>query len=251
MHRKPNKYGLVRKIPEAVAREVRQNSGFGCVICGLCMWQYDHVDPEFKDCKKHESCGITLLCWQCHGKKTNGFIDKETVLNAMKNPKAKQKGFSNEFFISGRQTPIIFLGGAKFENVSVPLMVNKEPVFSVVDPEEKEGPFQFSASFYNSRSIRTLKIENNEWKASDDNWDVNVQGSTMTVREKLGKICLQIKVIAPNGIKIERLDMVIDGEVLKCKDDLLSVNGITFKNVSFLNMPVALIVKNGVVSLFR
>jgi 5-methylcytosine-specific restriction endonuclease McrA len=33
------------KIPEGVKREVRQRCGFGCVICGLPIYEYDHLVP--------------------------------------------------------------------------------------------------------------------------------------------------------------------------------------------------------------
>ncbi len=31
------------KIPLPIQREVRQRCGFGCVICGLPLYDYDHI----------------------------------------------------------------------------------------------------------------------------------------------------------------------------------------------------------------
>jgi 5-methylcytosine-specific restriction endonuclease McrA len=68
-----NKHGLNRAIPSGIKREVRQRCGFGCVVCGLGIVQYEHVEPEFSDAVKHEADKIVLLCPQCHSKVTTGF----------------------------------------------------------------------------------------------------------------------------------------------------------------------------------
>lgn len=69
-----NKHGLSRTIPDKIKEQVRKNSGFGCVICGVGIIEYEHVNPEFKDCTEHNSENITLLCPTCHSKKTRGFL---------------------------------------------------------------------------------------------------------------------------------------------------------------------------------
>lgn len=46
-----NKYGLTRDIPASVKRAVRQRDGFGCVICGLGIYTYEHIDQPFKNDK--------------------------------------------------------------------------------------------------------------------------------------------------------------------------------------------------------
>lgn len=43
-----NQHGLSRNISEDIKQEVRKKSGFGCIICGLGIYEYEHIDPEFK-----------------------------------------------------------------------------------------------------------------------------------------------------------------------------------------------------------
>jgi hypothetical protein len=64
-----NKHGLRRAIPEEVKRLVRQNSGFGCVLCGLSLYHYDHIDPPFKEAQAHRPEDICLLCPDHHERK--------------------------------------------------------------------------------------------------------------------------------------------------------------------------------------
>ncbi len=91
-----NKYGLKRSIPAEVKREVRKRCGFGCVICGNGIDDYEHVDPPFKDAKEHDPNGIALLCPNCHAKKTRGFGSANIVCNALKKPFCFSKGYTAE-----------------------------------------------------------------------------------------------------------------------------------------------------------
>ena len=89
-----NKAGLSRTIPNGTKRLVRQRCGFGCVICGNAIIQYEHFNPEFENATKHDSNGITLLCGYCHDLKTRGFLSVDSVIAANKNPYCLQKNNS-------------------------------------------------------------------------------------------------------------------------------------------------------------
>jgi len=80
-----------RNIPEAIKREVRQRCGFGCVICGAPIYEYDHI-IDWSIVKKHEAKNITLLCPQHHTEKTKGLLTREQVANSNMNPFSLQKG---------------------------------------------------------------------------------------------------------------------------------------------------------------
>jgi HNH endonuclease len=78
-----NRHGLTRDIPEPVKRAVRQACGFGCVVCGASIIEYEHVDPGFADAREHGPANLTLLCPQCHSKVTTGIWSKEKIKVAM------------------------------------------------------------------------------------------------------------------------------------------------------------------------
>ena len=40
-----NRHGLSRHIPASVTREVRQRSKFGCVMCRIGFYEYEHINP--------------------------------------------------------------------------------------------------------------------------------------------------------------------------------------------------------------
>ena len=76
-------------IPQELKREIRQRCGFGCVICGMPLYEYEHM-LEWAEVQRHVAGEITLLCRQHHGEKTNGLLPKEVVVASNQNPYNKQ-----------------------------------------------------------------------------------------------------------------------------------------------------------------
>jgi hypothetical protein len=48
-----------RYVPAEIKRAVRQRCGFGCVLCGVPIFQYDHMIP-FAEVQEHTEENITL-----------------------------------------------------------------------------------------------------------------------------------------------------------------------------------------------
>jgi hypothetical protein len=113
-----NKFGLYDEIPDPIKREIRQRCGFGCVICGNAIYEYEHVDPPFSEAKEHNSDHIVLLCGHHHRLVTKGLLSKQTVKEAARRPKCKEKGFSFGPFDIGHAPPVIVLGTAAYASVS-------------------------------------------------------------------------------------------------------------------------------------
>ena len=160
-----NMYGLSRNIPEEIKRKVRKMCGFGCVVCGVGIVEYEHVEPEFKNCREHDPNNIVLLCPSCHSRVTRKFWNKDTIKLASKNPKCLQTGFTGDIF-AFTKWPSIVLGGAWISGVAVPISIKNQPLFIFEPPEEAGQPFRVSASFLDSTGVQTLRILRNEWKAS-------------------------------------------------------------------------------------
>lgn len=131
-----NRYGLSRTIPEDVARQVRQRAGFGCIICGNALYQYDHFDPEFNQAKEHNANAICLLCARCHSRKTKKLLSLETLRLAASKPKCKETGFSRDAFDVGVGRPDIILGTFTAKEVKVLIRLDGEDIFSISPPEK-------------------------------------------------------------------------------------------------------------------
>lgn len=240
-----NKYGLGRTVPAAVKREIRSRCGFGCVICGLAYYDYEHFAPDFKDARAHNADGMTLLCMQCNQKRARGTLSVETVTRANLNPKCKQEGFASEMFDFGPEPVEVKFAGVTFYDCAVLIQIYGVDLLSFSPPKEEGGPVLFSGFLADSSGATTLKIVDNEWFAGDENWDVEVVGPQITIRRGPGDIALQLKVAPPHAIHIDRIDMNIDGYFLQGDEKSLRIsrdgkNWSTFGAVGMSHCPVGI-----------
>lgn len=208
---KKNKFGLVRNIPLPVKREIRKRCGFGCITCGCAIYQYEHVDPVFSEAKEHDSSKMALLCGSCHQKVTSGMWSKDRVKKALENPKCLQTGFSFDTFDLGSEHPTIVLGNSEISNTSTILEIHGEPLIKIEPPEENEGPFRLSALFYDRSGKEIFRIAQNEWQGPITNWDIEIKGRTITVRDAPREIILVIHAEPPNKLVVEELSMFYKG----------------------------------------
>jgi hypothetical protein len=214
-----NKFGLSRNIPDPIKREVRQRCGFGCVVCGAAIYQYEHVEPLFSDAETHDPNCIALLCGSCHDRATRGILSKETIKLQAKNPKCLEQGFSFGPFDLGQTPPEIIFGTLKAKNIGTLIKIYGDEILSIVPPEQEGSPFLINA-FLNDRNGNLIfGIKNNEWITPADNWDVEVIGQRITIRMKLGDILLCLRSDPPHRLIIERLEMLHKGVKICCEEN--------------------------------
>ena len=212
-----NGFGLPRNIPAAIKRAVRQRDGFGCVVCGSAIIDYEHFDPEFKDAQEHTVDGIILLCPNHHRAK-GSFISRQTIANAIKSPACRKNGFARGPFDVGNDFPEIVLGTFIGRNVPVLIRALGEDVFSILPPEEPGGPFRLSALLRDSEGQITFKIVENEWQIPDDAWDAVVDNKRITIRRNSGEIALVLRPEPPGKIVIEHLEMAYKEFKISCRE---------------------------------
>lgn len=222
MSDKLNKHGLSRNIPEQVKREVRQQCGFGCVICGTAIAQYEHYEPDFAEATEHLAKGITLLCGACHDKVTRGFWSKQKVSEASKSPICIKRGHAIDAFDISFQHPLIRIGPATWINTSTILDVMGQTVLRIDPPEADGCPYRVSGVFSDDQTGNALVIDANEWKASASLWDVEVEGKTVTIRRKPRDIILRLVADPGKGITISKINLSYNGARLYGSDQTFS-----------------------------
>jgi hypothetical protein len=202
-----NKYGLTRDIPAHVKLAVRRECGFGCVICGLAIAQYEHFDPPFKDAGAHDPAGIALLCGGCHDKKTHGFWSASKVAEARRDPITFKNGYARDAL--DLQSPFVLrIGSSSFEDVSTIVRTREgEYWFQIEEPEAETAPIRLSVVFFDRDGRPSLEIQENEWRCFTGQWDTQVKGKTITVRHGPGNIVLELVAEPRHGIHLTRLAM--------------------------------------------
>ncbi|MFV3308593.1 hypothetical protein ACNFBT_25295 [Pseudomonas sp. NY15181] len=233
-----NKHGLGRYVSQDVKREVRQRCGYGCVICGLGYYDYEHFNPDFKDAKEHNPDGMTILCMQCNQKRARGTLSVETVAKANENPRCKQQGFTSEMFDLSSDSLQIVFAGVTFTDCRTLIQVRGLDLLSIRSSDEPGAPPLLSGFFTDSTGAVTLKIEDNIWSAGADNWDVEVVGPRTTIRRGPGDIVLEIRVDPPRRLIIEKLSMEIEGVVINGTSESLQlcIDGRSWQHFSGCNM---------------
>jgi hypothetical protein len=235
---KQNRYGLSRHIPEATKKEVRSRCGFGCVICGICIVDYDHFLPEFKDAKSHDPNGITLLCAQHNQEKQRGFLSNQKVIECNQNPKCKQNGFVNYILDVDKEIPDVFLGKAQFINTSCILKIMDEKIFYF--SKNEENIFQINFSFFDSSGNEICKIKNNELIHNIGNFDIQVSGGNFAFKDSDNQQALDFKYEPRKSISINFLKMKYKNFTMEFdkSDGLLRTNCINLNlNGSYKDFP--------------
>jgi trigger factor len=82
-----------------VKRTVRQECAFGCVICGLPLYEYDHIVP-YAEVQEHRPENLVLLCPTHRGEKTRGLLSPGAVGDARKSPANARSGESAPYLLN-------------------------------------------------------------------------------------------------------------------------------------------------------
>jgi hypothetical protein len=236
------------EIPLPIQREVRQRCGFGCVICGLPLYEYEHM-LGWAQVQRHVADEITLLCDQHHREKTAGLLPLDDVRRANDQPFNLREGNSKPYDLhyEGGSCEAI-LGGnffttqdAGYGTIMVPVSVDNIPLLGFI---LGDNHLLLNLNLFDESNTLVLRIRNNELVFRPDTWDVQLIGRTLTVREGHRKILIEIEFKVPNKIVINRGRFLCNGvEILIQPDHILVTNNSTLiSGCSAMNCPGGLMI---------
>lgn len=174
-----NAQGLPRHIPADVARQVRERCGFGCVVCGSAIIDYEHFDPEFKNATAHEPKGIILLC-PTHHRAKGGFIARSTLAAAANDPFCKRNGYTRTPL--DLQNATTRVGPFRAIGCQVVLQLQGEPVIWFSPPEAEGGPNRLNLVLRRQNGSDLVRITDNVWQASASAADVKLTSGDISGR---------------------------------------------------------------------
>jgi trigger factor len=205
-------------IPRPVQREVRQRCGFGCVICGMPLYEYDHIE-DYAVVLEHRAENLTLLCDKHHKEKTNNLLTKEQVKRANSNPINVQRGISAPYGLHFEGNRFaVELGGNNF-SAQLRESVNDIPIIAISIDDNDLLSFRIDASgnlfmntlIFDRANFPLLVIEENRIIYSMAAWDVEFAGKTLTVREAVSEILFEVEFVPPSGLVINRAHLLCNG----------------------------------------
>lgn len=214
-----NRHGLSRHIPEEIKRLIRQNSKFGCVVpyCREAIYEYEHIDPEFKDALEHNPDNICLVCPKHNprnkGKEGEEYVSKDQLKNyysLIKETEEVPKPKTPDFFSGFTDWPIIKIGKSNFAGIKSIINIRGVDIFSF---QKNDGryPFEpeiiFSAKFHGPDGKKIFEVEKNEWICETNNFDVEVKNGKFSIWDQSKEVVFKAsKLPEKNVIHIEKLN---------------------------------------------
>jgi hypothetical protein len=237
-----------RDIPEPIKRHVRQRCGFGCVICGLPLFEYEHL-KGWANVQRHMAEEITLLCDRHHREKTAGLLPLADVAAADVNPFNRRAGVSASYdlhFAGNRCELVIGSNRAVIDHLAegtgmCALMVDG---VSLAHFRLSEGRLLLSFLLFDEINRLILRVLDNEVVYVADIWDIELVGTNLVLRQAARQILADI-VFDPDAgrVIVSRGRFLLNGvEVLITPDYALVVNNrMQFSHTSIENCAFGLV----------
>jgi hypothetical protein len=191
-------------IPEPVKREVRQQCCFGCAICGMPFFQYDHIQ-EYSEVKEHKADNLVLLCPNHHSAKSTKKLSRDRIIEAKLNPFNKGRLFTSTFGIEPSRKIKILLGSnesiAEFnkgDSEHYAIWINGVG-FLVINSENNWLSISLAITDRTGKIL--LAVNKGELQASTQEWDYLYEGENIKVRAGLGDILLDIN-LSDNKLEV-------------------------------------------------
>jgi hypothetical protein len=181
-------------IPQPLKRLVRQECNFGCAICGLPIFDYDHITP-YSEVLEHKLDNLILLCPNHHRAKGKQ-LDVERVKEAKLNPFNKGRKVIDGYKLEPNRTIEIKIGSNGtnkiFENGNGEyhcLWING---ISFLKIHSIDNWITISMIVTDGIGQPILEVDKGELKFTADIWDYRYEGSNLQLRTGQGEILLDI-----------------------------------------------------------
>lgn len=229
-----------RNIPSDLKRQVRKACHFGCVICGMPVFHYDHIQ-EYNVVKEHDFDNLALLCPQHHDDKTHKRLSAERVAYARKFPANATKKSTGVYRIYPSRAIDLSIAGnfvyGSFPNSNGSISIINIFGEDFVKLHCDDGWLSMSCKFTDLLGNIILEINQGEVTVSTGVWDFQFVADDITMNEASRKISLNLK-FSDSKFKVETGSFIknSDGECegICVKRGSLSIykNGITKLKIS-------------------
>lgn len=219
-----------RSIPEPIKRAVRQRCGFGCVICGLPLYEYEHM-LGWAVVQRHEAHEITLLCDQHHREKTSGLLPLDVVRKANDDPHNLRTGVSKPYDLHFEGSDCeIEIGGNRFTSVAniegerrimAALVMDNQPIVGFILEDQHLLLF---LNVFDECNNFVFGVAENQVRHTSTAWDIRLVGRRLEVREGAGRFLLDIEFQPPSRVAISRGRFLRNGIEVIVRPDSVTIS---------------------------
>jgi hypothetical protein len=176
-----------QSVPAPVKRQLRQEAGFGCCICGHPFIQYHHIVPWAEE-EHFRLEDMMVLCGRCHPLCTVGAIPVSDQRSHKIRPKnIIDNEIRGKLYINSNELSILIAGGVATEVPDL-LVIAGETVLRA-NLNREDGRVLISAKIHGQNNESLGYLVDNEWFIKPDLvWDFESYPLYATIRHAPGEI---------------------------------------------------------------
>lgn len=176
---------LSRQIPRPISRQLRQESGFGCAVCGNPILEYHHIIPWAE--KNHFDCEhMVALCPNHHAQL--GKQDMKYSYREKSSPfNIRTKKFKG-YLVTNKKNQPLLMGNNRIIGFSNSISYFGIPLIghSVVDEEIRVSCFMPDYRFFPE-----VEVKDNDLQADiSEIWDIEFKQNFVKIRRSKGEVFL-------------------------------------------------------------
>lgn len=177
------------RLREEIARQLRQEAGFGCCICGFPFIEYHHIDGW--QVTGDDPAKMMALCPSCHARATANALPKEDQYAAKASPHNVRRKLATGALHVGNRMIAIVCGPVEFVATGQKLLVDGEMVLELEISDE--GRLLITFDLLNREGQLLARVERNEWVTGDAlPWDFQYKFNWLRLRQKHGEIAVEV-----------------------------------------------------------
>jgi len=210
-----------------IKREVRKRCGFGCVVCGMPLYEYHHME-EWSKVKAHVANDITLLCDFHHKQVSNNLLDCQKVIDANTCPYNMANGISGKMPISysGNKCKIV-MGSNSWEaelkseeDYLHAIMVNG---VNILGFRIEDSHLLISLNMFDRLNNRVLEIIDNELCYCIHRWDIELIKNRLTIFNSQKEKAIAIMFNPPSEIILVNANIYCDGYRISTNEGIVNI----------------------------
>jgi len=211
-----------RDIPEPIKRQLRQEAGFGCGICGNPVYEYHHI-VDWAIAKSHNPMHMMVLCPNHHHAASVGALSEQAQRRWKERPLNITNGYVEGILFIKEPGVAIRVGSMDLVGRGFKIAVDGTPLLAL--DQDSDGRLQLSLDLYDASDSLLLTIKKNEWTAGDPMpWDFEFDYRRFCLRQKRGSITLSV-----NARQMPALLQGIlyrKGQMIEMNSEMLRFNGV-------------------------
>jgi hypothetical protein len=219
---------LLPDLPPDARADLRYSCGFGCVRCGVTIYQYLAL-PVVKDKRQEGGEGATILCPTCHTLVEEDRLTPAQVHGFHASPIARQRHFLRDRLPFSNDLPELAVGGSRaVRDTPIPFSLDGEPILFFAPPRQGVGATRISIRLGGENGDPVQIVDANEWLITDGSWAFAHRGDRYFVTETGGDSLAVLRIVQRNRIAVEHLRTSIRGRRIEATPDWVEVDGKRF-----------------------